>query len=304
MGRVETAPEEPGSGPEPISVERFLVRGNDFLVAGCQDVFVMATPHTHSQIELNYVIAGRIAYRHGGRDTSLHSGEFALFWGAVPHQTFDVEPGTRYVCIYLPLERFLEADLSGRLRSAVLDGGLVVCDEPARFEASTMQRLVDDARDADDPRILALIADEVLLALRRLDLMGWSDRLAGQHPHGRMSAGVMPAKILEMTRFIAEHGHEAITVAEVASAAGLHPNYAMTRFRTFLGMTIANYILRHRMMAAQTLLVSTRKDIAAIAFETGFGSVSQFHRSFRGHFACTPAEFRRRMSLPSVTGKL
>ena len=49
------------------------------------------------------------------------------------------------------------------------------------------------------------------------------------------------------------------------------------------------------MMAAQTLLLSTRKDLAAIAFETGFGSVSQFHRSFRRYFSCTPASFRRHM---------
>jgi AraC-like DNA-binding protein len=212
----------------------------------------------------------------------------------VAHQTVEVEPGTRFVCIYLPLEMFLGAKLSDALRSATLGGGMVVASDPAEFDPKRLQHLVEDARKRADLRRLELLAAEVMLVLQRLDVTGWRDILAGQHAPGRAMAGAMPPKVVEMARFIAEHGHEPITVRDVARAANLHPNYAMTRFRTALGLTIASYILRHRMMTAQTLLVSTRKDLAALAFDSGFGSVSQFHRSFRTYFGFTPAEFRRR----------
>lgn len=286
---------EDAQGLGPLPVESFLVPGNDFLIAGCEDVFVMSAPHTHSQVELNYVLEGHIAYRHDGREAVLRAGDLALLWGAIPHQSVEVAARTRYVCIYLPLEMFLGAPIGEGLRACVLEGGLVVAADPSRFEPEAIRRMRAEWLASRDLRLRDLVAAEVGLLLRRLDVTGWRDLLAGSHGEGRVVAGAMPPKVLEMTRFIAEHGHEAITVADVARAASLHPNYAMTRFRALLGMTIAHYILRHRMMAAQRLLLSTRKDLAAIAFETGFGSVSQFHRSFRSYFACTPASFRRHM---------
>jgi AraC-like DNA-binding protein len=289
--------DQPGQGRNSphLPVESFLIRGNDFQIAGCEEVFVMSAPHTHSQVELNYVLEGRMVYRHDGRVATLQAGDLGLLWGAIPHQSVEVAPGTRYVCIYLPLEMFLGADIGEGLRSAVLAGGMVVAAEPRRFEPQAMRRMRAEWLASADRRLRDLVAAEVVLLLRRLDITGWRDLLSGSHEEGRAVSGAMPPKVLEMTRFIAEHGHEAITVADVARAAMLHPNYAMTRFRALLGMTVAHYILRHRMMAAQTLLLSTRKDLATIAFETGFGSVSQFHRSFRSYFACTPASFRRHM---------
>lgn len=278
-----------------LPIESFLVRGNDFLIAGCEDVFVMQAPHTHSQIELNYLFEGRVTYAHAGQRAVLEAGDLALFWGAIPHQSVAVEPGTRYVCLYMPLEMFLGAPVGEPLRSTVLEGGLVVAEEPERFDPAMMRRIRAEWLTSRDMRLLDLLAEEVVLLLRRLDVTGWRDLLAGQHGEGRTMAGAMPRKLLQMTRFIAENSHRPITVGDVAEAAGLHPNYAMTRFRAALGMTIANYIMRHRMMAAQSLLLSTRKDIATIAFEVGFGSVSQFHRSFQSHFACTPATFRKRV---------
>lgn len=286
--------------PAHLSIESFLVRGNDFLIAGCEEVFVMSAPHTHSQVEMNYLLEGSIAYRHDGRQTVVRAGDLVLFWGAIPHQSVEVAPGTRYVCIYLPLEMFLGAPVGEALRSAVLSGGMVVAQEPGRFEPEPILRMRAEWLASRDMRLRDLVASEVVLILRRLDVTGWRDLLAGQHEEGRAVVGAMPAKVLQMTRFIAEHGHEAITVADVARSAGLHPNYAMTRFRALLGMTVAHYILRHRMMAAQTLLLSTRKDLATIAFETGFGSVSQFHRSFRSHFGSTPSSFRRHMRYPKA----
>ncbi|KAB0679377.1 helix-turn-helix domain-containing protein [Aureimonas leprariae] len=283
-----------------LPLESFFVPGNDFIVSTSQTVCAMPASHTHSQVELNYLLEGEMTYLHGGREATLAIGDLALFWGAIAHRTVRVSPGARYVCIYLPLEMFLNAKLTEPFRSGVLAGGMLVGADPAQFDAARFQRLVEDAKGLpDDARVAELLVAEVLLILRRLDVTGWRDLLAGQHPAGRMAEGVMPETVIEMARFIAENGHRAISVADVAKAAKLHPNYAMTRFRNALGLTVGSYILRHRLMAAQSLLVSTKKDLAALAFETGFGSVSQFHRSFRAHFGTTPAEYRRRMRLPT-----
>ena len=83
--------------------------------------------------------------------------------------------------------------------------------------------------------------------------------------------------------------------SSASCAARLHPNYAMTLFRQFVGLTINEAIQRHRLNIAQSLLIATDKPVAAIAFETGFGSLSAFYAAFEKRFHATQRGFRLKM---------
>ena len=96
-----------------------------------------------------------------------------------------------------------------------------------------------------------------------------------------------------MTRFVGEHGLDDIDVEAVAKAAGLHPNYAMTLYKRAFGMTIKQAITRHRLDAAQSMLIATDRSIANIAFDCGFGSLSSFYEAFEKRFAISPSHFRK-----------
>ncbi len=100
-------------------------------------------------------------------------------------------------------------------------------------------------------------------------------------------------KVHRMARYIAEHATEAIAVADIAASVGLHPNYAMTLFRRTLGMTINEYVTRQRLMLAHGRLLASEDEIAEIAFEAGFGSLSRFYEAFRERYGCTPRDMRR-----------
>nr|BFF26539.1 hypothetical protein GCM10025732_45040 [Glycomyces mayteni] len=50
-----------------------------------------------------------------------------------------------------------------------------------------------------------------------------------------------------MVRHLAEHFREPLTVADVAAAARLHPNYAMTHFRKIVRTTVIDYLTRCRL---------------------------------------------------------
>jgi AraC-like DNA-binding protein len=96
-----------------------------------------------------------------------------------------------------------------------------------------------------------------------------------------------------------------LLVRRVARAVGLHPNYAMTLFRQQLGLTIGAFLTRQRLYRAQQRLLMTGSDIASVAFDCGFGSVSRFHEAFRAHFGMSPgrlrASFRRHRQPLSAT---
>jgi AraC family cel operon transcriptional repressor len=59
-------------------------------------------------------------------------------------------------------------------------------------------------------------------------------------------------------------------------------------------MTYQEYVTRVRLEHACKLLASTRRPVTDIAFDSGFQSVSQFHRSFRAIYGEKPLEYRRK----------
>lgn len=278
-----------------INNDPFHVPPHLFGAGHCKEVMAMPAPHAHSQVELNFVLTGSFAYLFGGQTVQVNAGDFVFFWGAVPHRTVAVaEPGehgpTTFVCVYVPIDRFLSLPLQARLTAAVLGGALVAAGPARPFDPEQVQRMHAELV-GPDPRLVALDRAELEHMLRRVDLTGWRD-LLGRTGDSPPLPGAAHAKAIAMARFMSEHATESLTVAEVAGHARLHPNYAMTVFRSAVGMTIGAYLLRQRLHLAQTLLATTRDDVASVAFACGFGSLSRFHAAFTRHFETSPGRFR------------
>jgi transcriptional regulator GlxA family with amidase domain len=122
---------------------------------------------------------------------------------------------------------------------------------------------------------------------------------------GRGTAGPVHPKVEQLARHIVEHFQEPIALAEIARSANLHPNYAANLFRKHCGQTLMQCLNQHRIAHAQRLLATTKTKVIDIAFDSGFGSVSQFYEAFARHCRETPANYRRRFSgqLLSKAGK-
>ena len=204
----------------------------------------------------------------------------------MPHQTVQVSHGARFVCLYLPIEMFLALPLSARLRECVLGGGMIAADE--RLEPGWPERLHGELLSGD-ARLAELDRLEIELRLRRLDLTGWSDRAGAETAGG---GNGRQAKVCAMARFLTSRAAGPIDAAAVAAAVGLHPNYAMTLFKSALGMTLGEYLTRYRLYLAQSMLLEDGRDVASIAFDAGFGSVSRFYDAFRRRFGVSPHRFR------------
>ena len=101
-------------------------------------------------------------------------------------------------------------------------------------------------------------------------------------------------KVEKMARYMAGHFVNEIGINEIASAAELHPKYAMTLFRKCYGVTLRNYLERHRLAHAQRLLITTGLKIIEIAHASGFNSLSAFYNRFEKNTGCSPKIFRKR----------
>lgn len=304
---------DPHGHGEPKHRESTVVFYDHAFSAGhLTEVSAMATPHRHTQFEINHVMSGAMVYAFEGCRIKVKPGATVVFSGMVPHQVTECRPGTAFVCIYVPGGALMDLRIGEALRRSLFGGSFVEARVGLDTDASSFRRWRADLLGGDG-QLAAIARDELGARLRRLDHDGWTDRCATRkeresRPGAAAGAAApgrwRPDKVEAMTRFIAEHWAGPLRVEDVARAAGLHPNYAMTVFKQAVGLTIADYLARNRLDAARTLLASSDRDVAAVAFASGFGSISQFYEAFRLHFGTSPGAFRRvmRASAPGPHG--
>ena len=105
----------------------------------------------------------------------------------------------------------------------------------------------------------------------------------------------LPSVVLKTCRWIRTRAlaHE-VRLAEAAGAAGLSPGHLSRLFHQSTGLTFQEYVRRFRLERACTLLTTTNQSVTAIAFESGFQSISQFHRSFRAVYGEPPLDYRKK----------
>ena len=273
-----------------------VVFGNDGFCAGkTLDVACMPGPHMHSQIELNFVLEGKMTYWFDGRAISVSAGRLVLFWGMVPHQVTEVDKPTKFICLYVPMSVFLSLPSLSDLREAMFKGAVIEATSIKEFDAEIFKRwrteLLSGGQDIEQ-----VVREELKSRVRRIDLEGWRDLrdLAEASPHFSPSDSEGARHIERMSRFIGEHASEDISVDDVAGVVGLHANYAMTIFKRGVGLSINQAIIRHRLDAAQSMLIATENSVSSIAFDCGFGSLSRFYEAFRKRFGTTPVQFRRK----------
>jgi AraC family transcriptional regulator, melibiose operon regulatory protein len=287
----ESTPVHPDAAPG----HPMVVFGDHRFCAGkSMDVMRMPAPHMHSQIEFNFVLDGAMTYWFDGRELMIEAGRLALFWGMIPHQVTATIGKTRFVCLYVPMSVFLGLPTLSRLREAIFRGAVI---EPLDIRPYDGDMFLGWRNDllSGDTQLEQIVCDELTARVKRLDREGWHDlrEQASIAIETSSRDGERLYHVERMARFIGEHGIEDISVEDVSAAAGLHPNYAMTLYKRSLGSTIKQAIIRHRLDTAQSMLIATDRPVAAIAFDSGFNSLSSFYAAFAQRFAVSPAAFRR-----------
>ncbi|MGN6490237.1 MAG: helix-turn-helix domain-containing protein [Devosia sp.] len=274
-----SAREEPGS----------LLDGRFFIERHIADS--MGAAHWHSHVELNLLESGSMTYLFNGRRERVEAGRLVLFWAAIPHRTVEVVPGSPLICAYVPLAEFLAQPLDAGFKRALMQGQLLTAPAPDEVDGAVARRWLADW-DSGDVRHRQLVADEVMLRVRRFSLA--ADM--GEERAARSTGSRQPTERVEVLIELV-HGHfaEPLSVTRLGQLAGIHPSTAETAFRRVLGISVNEYLLRYRLSQALHRLADSDETILDIAFACGFGSASRFYGVFKERTGTTPRQFRARM---------
>ncbi len=111
-----------------------------------------------------------------------------------------------------------------------------------------------------------------------------------------------PDKISLVQKYIHANYMRRLSVGEVARRFYLSPSSFSRFFRRTLGTGFNNYLNCYRVEKARGMLTETNLSVAEIAFLCGFGSISQFNRTFRDVVGCSPGEWRRSRGAHGLAG--
>ena len=104
------------------------------------------------------------------------------------------------------------------------------------------------------------------------------------------------ARVSHAVRTIDDDPQQQLTLDALAGQAGLSSYHFLRTFERLTGVTPHQYVLRARLRKAAMRVGGGSERITDIAFDCGFGDVSNFNRAFRGEFGVSPRAFRRVLS--------
>jgi len=99
-------------------------------------------------------------------------------------------------------------------------------------------------------------------------------------------------RAVETALWIDAHSHRQVDLEHAAAQAGISPFHFLRLFSSVLGVTPHQYLVRSRLRHAARLLADDGTSITDVAYDVGFGDLSNFVRTFHRAAGVSPRRFR------------
>jgi AraC-like DNA-binding protein len=226
---------------------------------------------------VSYVRKGSFGCRTRGRTFELVAGSILVGF-----------PGDEYICTHDHVcgDECLSFFLSPELVEAIGDGSEIwrVGAAPPLPELMVLGELAQAAADGRSDIGL----DEVgqLFASRFVEVVsGRSREPAPLKARDRRRA-------VETALWIDANSHQEIDLEGAAGQAGISPFHFLRLFANVIGATPHQYLVRSRLRHAARLLADGGLSITDVAYDVGFGDLSNFVRTFHRAAGISPRRFR------------
>ncbi|PCJ62553.1 MAG: hypothetical protein COA79_03310 [Planctomycetota bacterium] len=254
---------------------------------------LMRVFHSHSDLEINYILNGRAKYIHGGKFYEILPNQFAIFWGGVPHSVVEVEENSETIWLTLPIEWIVTWYIKGNLIEKLLAGEMIIQpieQKNIAYESTLLNNWVEEY-NLNNNDYLKNIQLELEVKIRRLNQWLESSKYNYQLPTTTVHKNFHHLIELISNQYLTINNMD-----ELGGQLSMHPKYLTQMFKKHTDINAWDYIVHLRIAHAQRLLITSKKKIIDICFESGFQTTSNFYSIFKKYNNETsPAAYRKRI---------
>ena len=99
--------------------------------------------------------------------------------------------------------------------------------------------------------------------------------------------------VINAINYISSEYLNGLTLKKIASKIAVTPEYLSGVFSKSVGVTVSKYILNLKLDKAKELLRETSKSVTEICYDSGFGNLSHFLRTFTKTVGVSPLNYRK-----------
>ncbi|WP_223302624.1 AraC family transcriptional regulator [Halotalea alkalilenta] len=226
------------------------------------------------------LMVGETPFRYAAAESLLCAADVP-----VTSQVTEASPSAPYLAIHLDIDPAVVAELlrerSGHRPKAddTLIAGKYPLDPELFDPLIRLLSLLERPRDI--PVMAPLIRREIIWKLLHTEHGPLLSQLAFANGHA--------TRIGRTTAWIREHYAAALSIPELAAKANMSVPSFHRHFKAVTSMSPVQFQKRVRLQEARRYL-SGADTISSVAYDVGYGSVSQFNRDYRRLFNLTPSD--------------
>jgi AraC family transcriptional regulator len=235
----------------------------------------------HARMSVGLVLAGAFRYRTRSGTASLGPGS-ALLGNAGAGYVCSHELGTGDCCIGYSIAAAVVAEVAAGLGAP--DHFQRPALPPVPATAGAFARAVAAAHGEPAAPSVEEAAYDLVAAALALGLDAPRAAPAVTLRDERRAADAM--------RWLDEHAGDDVGLDDAAAAVGVGAFHFLRTFRRVVGVTPHQYLVAARLRRAAGLLLGSDRPVTDIAYDAGFGDLSNFIRTFRRATGASPRAFR------------
>lgn len=255
--------------------------------------------HFHSEYQLFIVLEGTGTRFIGDHVQPFKAGDLVLTGPNLPHlwrsdpEYFDTESAmsTEGVVVYFPQDFFGNPFLQ-KIEMVQVRQLLMRAARGVAFSGTTSKIVADMMIALPGKQDL----DGILELLKILQALARSEEymLLANPDYSNSLKESDTERMNTVHAYVMKNFRERITLQEVAAVASMTPSSFSRYFRMHTNKTFSDFLTGIRIGYSCKLLVEKNMSIAQACYDSGFNTLSNFNRQFKGYTHCTPMEYRRR----------